>query len=473
MPLQVTIIVNPSNTEAGSFNIYQFVYDSNGDPQADPFLLESNVPTSSFIDPGYVIIVDENAYGIRLVSNNDRGFDCEVTSIDEFFSNVKIVNNFPPLYGNISITGAAFGGYSLTPPPPQNASPYYYRIDTGTTVEDTASVDINNESINTLSYVLTIRDSESSSSFIYSSDIPPTTGITINIDNTFLSSARQYVISLGTYMLPSKTPSKTPSLTPSLTPSITITPSLTPSITITPSLTPSITITPSLTPSKTPSLTPGETPSITPSETPSLTPSETPSLTPSETPSITPSETPTPSMTPSLTPSETPSLTPSETPSITPSETPTPSMTPSLTPSETPTPSMTPSLTPSETPTPTITPSTSPPPVGNFILDSAYGIKFSGVTGTGIPSFSYPVTSGNTTLTYTGTISEQDLSVEVYGNPAPSGDKYLILRVNGSQIDTETITNGDTTETTSVTKSLHLTETSAPTEIIIRINNSV
>jgi hypothetical protein len=443
MPLQVTIIVNPSNTEAGSFNIYQFVYDRNGDPQADPFLLESNVPTSSFIDPGYVIIVDENAYGIRLVSNNDRGFDCEVTSIDEFFSNVKIVNNFPPLYGNISITGAAFGGYSLTPPPPQNASPYYYRIDTGTTVEDTASVDINNESINTLSYVLTIRDSESSSSFIYSSDIPPTTGITINIDNTFLSSARQYVISLGTYMLPSKTPSKTPSLTPSLTPSITITPSLTPSITITPSLTPSITITPSLTPSKTPSLTPGETPSITPSETPSLTPSETPSLTPSETPSITPSETPTPSMTPSLTPSETP------------------------------TPSMTPSLTPSETPTPTITPSTSPPPVGNFILDSAYGIKFSGVTGTGIPSFSYPVTSGNTTLTYTGTISEQDLSVEVYGNPAPSGDKYLILRVNGSQIDTETITNGDTTETTSVTKSLHLTETSAPTEIIIRINNSV
>jgi len=443
MPLQVTIIVNPSNTEAGSFNIYQFLYDSNGDPQADPFLLESNVPTSSFIDPGYVIIVDENAYGIRLVSNNDRGFDCEVTSIDEFFSNVKIVNNFPPLYGNISITGAAFGGYSLTPPPPQNASPYYYRIDTGTTVEDTASVDINNESINTLSYVLTIRDSESSSSFIYSSDIPPTTGITINIDNTFLSSARQYVISLGTYMLPSKTPSKTPSLTPSLTPSITITPSLTPSITITPSLTPSITITPSLTPSKTPSLTPGETPSITPSETPSLTPSETPSLTPSETPSITPSETPTPSMTPSLTPSETP------------------------------TPSMTPSLTPSETPTPTITPSTSPPPVGNFILDSAYGIKFSGVTGTGIPSFSYPVTSGNTTLTYTGTISEQDLSVEVYGNPAPSGDKYLILRVNGSQIDTETITNGDTTETTSVTKSLHLTETSAPTEIIIRINNSV
>jgi hypothetical protein len=443
MPLQVTIIVNPSNTEAGSFDIYQFIYDSNGDPQADPFLLESNVPISSLIDPGYIVIVDENAYGIRLVSNNDRGFDCEVTSIDEFFSNVKIVNNFPPLYGNISITGAAFGGYSLTPPPPQNASPYYYRIDTGTTVEDTASVDINNESINTLSYVLTIRDSESSSSFIYSSDIPPTTGITINIDNTFLSSARQYVISLGTYMLPSKTPSKTPSLTPSLTPSITITPSLTPSITITPSLTPSITITPSLTPSKTPSLTPGETPSITPSETPSLTPSETPSLTPSETPSITPSETPTPSMTPSLTPSETP------------------------------TPSMTPSLTPSETPTPTITPSTSPPPVGNFILDSAYGIKFSGVTGTGIPSFSYPVTSGNTTLTYTGTISEQDLSVEVYGNPAPSGDKYLILRVNGSQIDTETITNGDTTETTSVTKSLHLTETSAPTEIIIRINNSV
>jgi len=443
MPLQVTIIVNPSNTEAGSFDIYQFIYDSNGDPQADPFLLESNVPISSLIDPGYIVIVDENAYGIRLVSNNDRGFDCEVTSIDEFFSNVKIVNNFPPLYGNISITGAAFGGYSLTPPPPQNASPYYYRIDTGTTVEDTASVDINNESINTLSYVLTIRDSESSSSFIYSSDIPPTTGITINIDNTFLSSARQYVISLGTYMLPSKTPSKTPSLTPSLTPSITITPSLTPSITITPSLTPSITITPSLTPSKTPSLTPGETPSITPSETPSLTPSETPSLTPSETPSITPSETPTPSMTPSLTPSETP------------------------------TPSMTPSLTPSKTPTPTITPSTSPPPVGNFILDSAYGIKFSGVTGTGIPSFSYPVTSGNTTLTYTGTISEQDLSVEVYGNPAPSGDKYLILRVNGSQIDTETITNGDTTETTSVTKSLHLTETSAPTEIIIRINNSV
>jgi hypothetical protein len=94
------------------------------------------------------------------------------------------------------------------------------------------------------------------------------------------------------------------------------------------------------------------------------------------------------------------------------------------------------------------------------------------VTGTGIPSFSYPVTVGNTTLTYTGTISEQDLSVEVYGNPAPTGDKYLILRVNGSQIDTKTITNGETNETTSVFKTLHLTATTAPTEIIIRINNT-
>jgi hypothetical protein len=348
MSLQVTIIINPSDTEAGSFDIYQFVYDSNGNPQSNPFLLESNVPESSLIDPGYVVMADENAYGIRLVNNNDRGFGCDTSLKEKYFSNVKVVNNFSQSYGSVDIVGASFNDFMFTTLPLQNGSPIYYRIDTGTTVSGTTGVELyNNEGINTLVYTLTIRDSDSISPFIYSNSIPPSTGVTINVYNTFLSPDRQFIISLDSNIPPAPSQSITPMQTPMPTRSVMSTPTVTISPTTSLTPTPSTTITPSSTPLSTSSVTPTPTVTISPDTSSSPTPSIT--ITPSSTPLSTSSVTPI--LTPSLTITQTPSLTPTLTPSLTITQTPslTPSLTPTLTPSLTIT--QTPSLTPSLTPT--------------------------------------------------------------------------------------------------------------------------
>jgi hypothetical protein len=121
----------------------------------------------------------------------------------------------------------------------------------------------------------------------------------------------------------------------------------------------------------------------------------------------------------------------------TPSPTPTITLTPTITQSITITPSITPSVTPTLTVTltPTLTPS--PSPVGNFILDPQYGFNFQNVTGGGIPTFSYPITAGNTTLAYTGTISTQTLTIVVGG--ATTGSYSIGIYINGTRYSCQNI----------------------------------
>jgi hypothetical protein len=128
-----------------------------------------------------------------------------------------------------------------------------------------------------------------------------------------------------------------------------------------------------------------------------------------------------------------------------------------------------PTVTVTTTVTPTVTPT--PPAPGNFILDPAYGINFSGIGGTGIPSFIYPVTIGNTTLIYTGTIPSQTLSVEVYGVPTPNSTKFLNLYINGVLYKGEPINVGETGSVLSVVKIFSFPATTSPTEIRIAIDN--
>ena len=276
MAAEVTIVVIPSDTEAGTFNIFQFIYDINGNPQPDPFLLESNVPESNFIS-GYTVIVDDMAYGVRLVSNDDRGFGCVTTPIDHFFSNIQISNNFLISDGGISITGITFGLISLDPLPYQNAT-VFISLNTGTTVQDTITVGIaNNEEINTLSYQITVRDSDNILPFTNVDLITARSGAEVSFTGATLSPNRQFRVLLDSF---------TPLPTPSVTPSISASPGLSPSVT--PTITPSISI----------SASPGLSPSVTPTITPTIT------VTPSRTtsPSFTPSKTPTPTITPTPTP---------------------------------------------------------------------------------------------------------------------------------------------------------------------------
>jgi hypothetical protein len=127
-----------------------------------------------------------------------------------------------------------------------------------------------------------------------------------------------------------------------------------------------------------------------------------------------------------------------------------------------------PTVTVTTTVTPTVTPT--PPASGNFILDPAYGIKFSGIGGNGIPSFVYPVT-GTTILTYTGTISSQTLSVEVYGVPTPNSTKFLNLYIDSVLYKGEPINVGETGNILSVVKIFSFPATTSPTEIRIAIDN--
>jgi uncharacterized protein (TIGR02145 family) len=140
---QVRIIVSPSDTEAGSFNIYEYRFDVNGDPQAVPFLIASNVPLSSLISPGYLISINDSSYGIVLEDVADRGLGCSGSTVEQLYSNIKISNQFSIAEGSIDIVSVLFGTLSFTPLPSQNNS-LYYHVDTGTTVEDTTNISIFN-----------------------------------------------------------------------------------------------------------------------------------------------------------------------------------------------------------------------------------------------------------------------------------------------------------------------------------------
>ena len=57
---------------------------------------------------------------------------------------------------------------------------------------------------------------------------------------------------------------------------------------------------------------------------------------------------------------------------------------------------------------------------GDFILDAQYGMYFTSMSGTvgGLPTFSFPVTGGNTTVSYNYTIPAQTITLGIDGSPA-------------------------------------------------------
>jgi hypothetical protein len=84
---------------------------------------------------------------------------------------------------------------------------------------------------------------------------------------------------------------------------------------------------------------------------------------------------------------------------------------------------------------------------GNFILDPNYGMRFTSMSGSvgGLPTFSFPVTAGNTTLTYNGTIAAQTISVGLAGTLVTSPAK-IILYVDNVQVDCQSIVTGTQTK---------------------------
>ena len=104
--------------------------------------------------------------------------------------------------------------------------------------------------------------------------------------------------------------------------------------------------------------------------------------------------------------------------------------------------------------------------LGNFILDAQYGMRFTNMTGSvgGLPTFTYPVTGGNTTKTYNGTIAAQTITVDLAGTLFVSPAK-VVLYVDSVQVDCQNITSGVQTKT------LNLSVTVAsPSTIKISIN---
>ena len=263
---QVTIIITPPTTDAGSFDIYEYAYNGNGDPLPTPILLIAGVPLSSLISPGYTVTIDDFAYGISVVNNTDRNLGCSGSTVDHYFSSAVVTNNFLPNIGDLDITSAVFSSRSLNILLDQ---PAYTHILTGTTVTGTTSVGLTNYELSkSLPYKITVRDSNSVLPFIVTDVIPPNTGITVNIYNTILSPDRQFNITLDSNGMPSPSPSISVSASIAATPSVSATPNASPSLTPTPtptitttrSLTPSISITPSVTITRTPTKTP--TPSV-------------------------------------------------------------------------------------------------------------------------------------------------------------------------------------------------------------------
>lgn len=72
---------------------------------------------------------------------------------------------------------------------------------------------------------------------------------------------------------------------------------------------------------------------------------------------------------------------------------------------------------------------------GDFIIDPApaYGKQFDSLSGTGVPSFSYPVTSGNTTLPYNGKIPSQTFTMQISGSSSYT-DLFVSLYVDSTLI---------------------------------------
>ena len=105
---------------------------------------------------------------------------------------------------------------------------------------------------------------------------------------------------------------------------------------------------------------------------------------------------------------------------------------------------------------------------GNYILDAAYGMSFTSMSGSvgGLPTFTYPVSGGNTTKTYNGIISAQTLTIGLSGTLVSSPAK-IVLYVDGIIVDCQNITTGVQTKTLTIPNSIF-----SPSNIKISINLS-
>ncbi len=164
--------------------------------------------------------------------------------------------------------------------------------------------------------------------------------------------------------------------------------------------------------------------------------------------------TPTPTVTPTIT--RTPSVTP--TIGTIPTTTPTPTVTKTVTTTQTVT--VTPTKT--KTPTPTIT-----KPAGQFILDPQYGFAFYGMSGTNLPTFTFPVTSPNTTKDFTITIPAQTIYLNIQGTiPYDIDGTKADLLINSVLQSSQILYNGSNDVYFTIT-----TPVTAPNVITIRINS--
>ena len=106
---------------------------------------------------------------------------------------------------------------------------------------------------------------------------------------------------------------------------------------------------------------------------------------------------------------------------------------------------------------------------GNFILDAAYGMSFTSMTGSvgGLPTFTFPVTTGNTTLTYKNTIAAQTITLGITGTRVSPPQKVVLL-INGIQVDCQDLTvNGAQTKVLTLPNTIY-----APSSIKISMNLS-
>jgi hypothetical protein len=106
---------------------------------------------------------------------------------------------------------------------------------------------------------------------------------------------------------------------------------------------------------------------------------------------------------------------------------------------------------------------------GDFILDAAYGMSFTSMTGSvgGLPTFTFPVTTGNTTKTYNNTIAAQTITLGITGTRVSPPQKVVLL-VNGIQVDCKDLTvNGVQTKVLTLPNAIY-----APSSIKISMNLS-
>ena len=103
---------------------------------------------------------------------------------------------------------------------------------------------------------------------------------------------------------------------------------------------------------------------------------------------------------------------------------------------------------------------------GDFILDPSYGISFTSMTGSvgGLPTFTYPVTGGNTTELYNGSIAAQLITVNLGGTLFISPAK-IVLYVDSVQVDCQDVTGGGETKTLNLSVTVN-----SPSTIRIAMN---